>query len=107
MLFGIVRQGLKCSGIIVHDFLFNYYLIYFVYNYVFLTCTCCYLGCNLNYHKKCVVKLLNDCGVKNNSKLSTINLNISPRNPSNASLTSTVSDETVWIIYNFKLTFII
>ncbi|KAL4134739.1 hypothetical protein QTP88_006459 [Uroleucon formosanum] len=67
MLFGIVRQGLKCSG------------------------------CNLNYHKRCVVKLLNDCGDgsrhKNRHKSSTYNLSVSNRSPSNISLISAVSDE--------------
>ncbi|XP_050438733.1 serine/threonine-protein kinase D1 isoform X2 [Adelges cooleyi] len=69
MLFGIVRQGLKCSG------------------------------CNLNYHKRCVVKLLNDCGGGNRNKykqkMSTSNSCTAPRSPSSISLASAVSDESV------------
>jgi len=60
---------------------------------------CYFLGCNLNYHKRCVVKLLNDCGIKNNQT----NLIVSPRNPSNISLASAISDESVRIFYNFKI----
>lgn len=55
---------------------------------------CYFLGCNLNYHKRCVVRLLNDCGIKNNSKLS-INMNVSPKNLSNVSVVSAISDEFV------------
>lgn len=65
-------------------------------------CVCTFyllLGCNLNYHKRCVVKLLNDCGggnkQKNRSKTSNSNLSFSPRSPSNVSLASAVSDESV------------
>ncbi|XP_050530669.1 serine/threonine-protein kinase D1 isoform X2 [Daktulosphaira vitifoliae] len=69
MLFGIVRQGLKCSG------------------------------CNLNYHKRCVVKLLNDCGGgsrnRNKHKTSSTNLSGAPRSPSSISLSSALSDESV------------
>lgn len=57
------------------------------------------LGCNLNYHKRCVVKLLNDCGGGNKPryrhKSSTSNLGGSPRSPSSISLVSAISDETV------------
>ncbi|VVC37543.1 Hypothetical protein CINCED_3A014345 [Cinara cedri] len=58
MLFGIVRQGLKCSG------------------------------CNLNFHKRCVVKLHNDCGntkYKYKNKTNSSNLNLSLHSPSNIS----------------------
>lgn len=60
------------------------------------------LGCNLNYHKKCVVKLLNDCEgskLKYRHKSTNSNLSVSPRSPSNFSLVSAASDESVsWVL---------
>jgi len=73
-----------------------------------------FLGCNLNYHKRCVVKLLNDCGGGNKQKYryksSTSNLSVSPRSPSSVSLVSAVSDESVnsiFILHNFIIFFIL
>lgn len=66
---------------------------------IFLYLLLLLLGCNLNYHKRCVVKLLNDCGGgsrhKNRHKSSSSNLSVSTRSPSNVSLISAVSDESV------------
>ncbi|XP_072152360.1 serine/threonine-protein kinase D3 [Bemisia tabaci] len=67
MLFGLVRQGLKCEG------------------------------CGLNFHKRCVVKVPNNCSnsLSNGKNRSTSNLLV-PRSPSetgsNSSLTSIFDD---------------
>lgn len=61
MLFGLVRQGLKCEG------------------------------CGLNYHKRCVVKVPNNCSrVENTRKISTLH---APRSPSGGSTNSVASED--------------
>ncbi|KAF4529537.1 hypothetical protein B566_EDAN014383 [Ephemera danica] len=67
MLFGLVRQGLKCDG------------------------------CGLNFHKRCVVKVPNNCNMSEARRRRSSALLTTPRTPSetgsNSSLAST-SDET-------------
>ncbi|XP_012273303.1 serine/threonine-protein kinase D3 [Orussus abietinus] len=61
MLFGLVRQGLKCEG------------------------------CGMNYHKRCVIKIPNNCSQDaNNRRRSSTLLNI-PRSPSQGSTSSLTS----------------
>ncbi|XP_055384827.1 serine/threonine-protein kinase D3 [Condylostylus longicornis] len=59
MLFGLVRQGLKCDG------------------------------CGQNYHKRCVVKIPNNCNQRNESRRSSTLQ--PPRSPSGGSATSLIS----------------
>ena len=61
MLFGLVRQGLKCEG------------------------------CGLNYHKRCVVKVPNNCSrVEQTRKTSSLQ---PPRSPSGGSSNSLATDD--------------
>lgn len=61
MLFGLVRQGLKCEG------------------------------CSLNYHKRCAVKVPNNCSrIDPTRRSSTLQ---PPRSPSGGSSTSLASDD--------------
>lgn len=61
MLFGLVRQGLKCEG------------------------------CSLNYHKRCAVKVPNNCSrIDPTRRFSTLQ---PPRSPSGGSSSSLVSED--------------
>lgn len=61
MLFGLVRQGLKCEG------------------------------CGQNYHKRCVVKIPNNCNrIDHSRRSSTLQ---PPRSPSGGSANSLISDD--------------
>uniref|UniRef100_A0A336M6P4 protein kinase C n=1 Tax=Culicoides sonorensis TaxID=179676 RepID=A0A336M6P4_CULSO len=62
MLFGLVRQGLKCEG------------------------------CGLNYHKRCVVKVPNNCSRVEDTRRASSNLH-PPRSPSANSNNSGISNE--------------
>ncbi|EEB13410.1 protein kinase C, mu, putative [Pediculus humanus corporis] len=59
MLFGLVRQGLKCEG------------------------------CGLNFHKRCVIKVPNNCSVLNGQKRRSSTLNV-PRSTSETGSTSSL-----------------
>ncbi|CAL8111585.1 unnamed protein product [Orchesella dallaii] len=60
MLFGLVRQGLKCEG------------------------------CGLNYHKRCVYKIPNNCNMRYNRRRSSSYLGV-PRSPSESGSISSIS----------------
>ena len=60
MLFGLVRQGLKCEG------------------------------CGMNYHKRCVIKIPNNCLQDASRRRSSTLLNV-PRSPSQGSTSSLTS----------------
>lgn len=60
------------------------------------------LGCNLNFHKRCVVKLHNDCGNtkhKYKNKTNSSNLNVSLHSPSN------IAEESVCLTFIFEYDF--
>ncbi|XP_036322643.1 serine/threonine-protein kinase D3-like [Rhagoletis pomonella] len=63
MLFGLVRQGLKCDG------------------------------CGQNYHKRCVVKIPNNCSRPNETSSRRSSALQPPRSPSGGSTQSLVSNE--------------
>lgn len=65
MLFGLVRQGLKCEG------------------------------CGLNYHKRCVVKVPNNCSRSEDARRASSTLLRPPRSPSANSNNSAHSHEDV------------
>lgn len=60
LLFGLMKQGLKCQG---YDFVF------FGFHNNFICCQVCMFtvsslyvsGCGLNYHKRCASKVPNNC----------------------------------------------
>lgn len=68
MLFGLVKQGLKCQG----RFQYLYQILQPVYLSLFHT-----VGCGLNYHKRCASKIPNNCSGSRQQRPSAIPL--SPR----------------------------
>ncbi|PSN49780.1 Serine/threonine-protein kinase D1 [Blattella germanica] len=78
MLFGLVRQGLKCEG------------------------------CGLNFHKRCVVKIPNNCTSSTRGRRPSSNLQV-PRSPSDTGSTSSLtsaSDESGLVSYILSVSFV-
>lgn len=87
MLFGLVRQGLKCDGMWyqrgVQSYLTN-----------LQACPCIPpTGCGQNYHKRCVVKIPNNCNRSNDATSRRSFTLQAPRSPSGSSQQSLVSTE--------------
>lgn len=84
MLFGLVRQGLKCEGetlsILRSGREFKFKKKFF-------------LGCGLNFHKRCVTKVPNNCScanLQNGKRRRSSTLNV-PRSPSETGSTSSLT----------------
>lgn len=71
MLFGLVRQGLKCEGRLFSpdEFLLSIHILLFISK-----------GCQQNYHKRCIVKVPNNC-----SRIDITQNRLNPRSPSGGS----------------------
>lgn len=86
MLFGLVRQGLKCEG----NYRLWFYWIHVLVNWHWKSFIQ-FSGCGQNYHKRCVTKVPNNCSrIDHTRRLSTLQ---PPRSPSGGSNTSLISDE--------------
>lgn len=97
MLFGLVRQGLKCEGKLqkyVRRFIaFNFNLLIYLCSILYFKYSI--TGCGMNYHKRCVIKVPNNCSqdIGQRRRSSTLlNIPRSPSQGSTSSLTSTTDD---------------